>query len=462
MRIFRLFVVMFASVVVQLSFDSVSLAQTVTYPYSFTDQYGLANPVYGTLAQGRNANLYGTAAQLTGDGSIFKFATAGSAGTLFAFDVTDGSNPFGGLTLATDDQFYGTTAYGGSANDGVLFKVEPGGSLTILHEFLGGSDGMAPFASPIQASDGNIYGTTCGSDEIAATVYKYARSSGVFTTIYQFAEAQGQCMYAPLIQGTDGNLYGTAIAGGAHNCGTIFKLTTSGALLFYYSFPCSLGGSTPVGPLVEASDGNFYGTTQRGGSSRGHGTIFKMSQAGVVSVIYGFQGAPQDGSQSSAGLTQATDGKLYGTTFAGGTFDFGTLFQITTGGTYRVLSNFSINTGNQPQDAPVQHTNGLLYGTTEAGGEFGSGTIYSLNMGLGPFVAFVQPTGKAGQSAQILGQGLTGTSSVTFNGVAAVSFTVLGDTFMTAVVPSGATTGKVVVTTPGGALTSNVSFRISD
>jgi uncharacterized repeat protein (TIGR03803 family) len=451
---------MFASFAMWLSVDRVSLTQTVTYPYSFTGQYGLADPFYGTLAQGRDANLYGTAAQLSGDGSVFKFATAGSAGSLFAFDVTDGSNPFGGLRLATDGQFYGTTAYGGSANDGVLFKVEPDGSLTILHEFLGGSDGMVPFAGPIQASDGNLYGTTGGSDEIAATVYKYDRSSGVFTTIYQFAETQGQSIYAPLVQGTDGNLYGTAVEGGAHSCGTIFKLTTSGELLFYYSFPCGLGGSAPFGPLVQASDGNFYGTTQRGGSSRGHGTIFKMSQAGVVSIIYGFQGAPQDGSQPSAGLTQATDGKLYGTTAAGGTFDFGTLFQITTGGTYKVLSTLSINTGNQPQDAPVQHTNGLLYGTTVGGGKFGFGTVYSVKMGLGPFVTFVQPTAAVGGTAQILGQGLTGTTSVSFNDVAASSFTVVSDTFMTAVVPAGATTGKVVVTTPSGPLTSNVNFRI--
>ncbi len=108
----------------------------------------------------------------------------------------------------------------------------------------------------------------------------------------------------------------------------------------------------------------------------------------------------------------------------------------------------------------MQATNGLFYGTTYLGGHSGNGTVYSLNMGLGPFVTFVRPNGAVGSTAQILGQGLTGATGVTFNGVAATSFKVSADTFMTAVVPSGAGTGPVAVTTPGGTLTSNVSFRI--
>ena len=105
-------------------------------------------------------------------------------------------------------------------------------------------------------------------------------------------------------------------------------------------------------------------------------------------------------------------------------------------------------------------TSGLFYGTSQFGGAFGFGSVYSLNMGLGPFIAFVSATGKVGQTAEILGQKLKGTTSVTFNGVPATSFTVKSSTYMTAVIPTGATTGKVVVTTPTGVLTSNINFVI--
>ena len=460
----RFIVVMCISLALLFSFASISPAQTVTTVYNFTGKNGSANPLYGTLAQGRNAELYGTTYQSTGgQGSIFAFASTGVGSTPFSFNGTNASNPVGGLTLATDGTFYGTTAHGGTQDNGVLFEVTPSGIL-FLHELGGESDGALPYAAPVQASDGSLYGTTNGSSILSgSTIYKYTPASGVFTTIYQFnGDAEGQSIFAPLIQGTDGNLYGTANGGGAYGSGTIFKLNTSGTLLFDYSFPCcGTGGLGPVGPLVQASDGNFYGTTSFGGYGRGYGVIFKMDRNDTVSVLYEFKGPPNDGRGPSAGLTQATDGKLYGTTTAGGLSDSGTLFQITTGGTYKLLYSFLNEAGTSPQAAPAQHTNGILYGTTELGGRFGFGTIYSLDMGLGPFVTFVRPTGRVGKSVQILGQALTGTTSVTFNGVAAAKFTVISDTYMTAVVPAGATTGVVVVATPAGNLTSNVSFRIS-
>jgi uncharacterized repeat protein (TIGR03803 family) len=180
-----------------------------------------------------------------------------------------------------------------------------------------------------------------------------------------------------------------------------------------------------------------------------------LSSTILDSRVTGFEGKFPEG-----GLVQATDGNLYGSTSSGGAGDNGTLYQITTDGVYTQLYSFPKSIGVQPTAALLQDTNGLFYGTTLAGGANGVGSVFSLNMGLGPFVTFVRPTGGVGHAAQILGQGLTGATSVTFNGVAATSFTVVNDTYMTAVVPTGATTGKVVVTTPGGTLTSNVNFRI--
>jgi uncharacterized repeat protein (TIGR03803 family) len=145
----------------------------------------------------------------------------------------------------------------------------------------------------------------------------------------------------------------------------------------------------------------------------------------------------------------------------GGSSGFGTIFKISTSGNYQQLYSFTGTTGQNPGPPPLQHTNGLLYGGTEWGGTYGYGVIYSLDMGLGPFITFVRANGKVGQKAQILGQGLTGTTSVTFHGVPASSFTVVGDTYMTAVVPSGATSGTVTVKTPSGTLVSNKTFRVS-
>ncbi len=185
-----------------------------------------------------------------------------------------------------------------------------------------------------------------------------------------------------------------------------------------------------------------------------------------VSYVYSFQGYPVDGYDATAALLEGSDGKLYGTTERGGydldgTKDYGTLYQITADSfQYQLLYSFIPRVGWDPYWSMMQHTNGKFIGTTVLGGRYAGGAIYSLDMGLGPFIALVRYTGRVGQPVQILGQGFTGTTSVTINGVVATSFKVASDTYMTAVVPTGATTGPVVVTTPTGTLTSNRDFQI--
>lgn len=227
-----------------------------------------------------------------------------------------------------------------------------------------------------------------------------------------------------------------------------------------YSFPCGAGGNEPAGPLVQASDGNFYGTAALGGTF-GNGAIFKATPAFQVSILYNFVGGTKDGQNPFSGLVQATDGNFYGNTANGGSAKLGTLFQISTNGVYKSLYSFRATGSQRPITGLMQHTNGLLFGTTGGGGANSLGTVFALDMGLGPFVTFVQPTGKVGQTAQILGQGFTGTAGVTFNGFAATSVTVGRSTYLRAVIPSGATTGPVVVTTPNGTLTSNVNFVVA-
>ncbi len=186
--------------------------------------------------------------------------------------------------------------------------------------------------------------------------------------------------------------------------------------------------------------------------------MFKVNDVLDYSVVHNFPASATDGIDPEAGLVEATNHNLYGVTLSGGTKGKGIIYSVAPDGQLTDIFDWAVKT--QPQAAMVQHTNGTLYGVSYQGGNYGLGVVYSLNLGLGPFVTLASSTGKAGQAAQILGQGLSGATGVTFNGVAAASFNVVSDTYMTAVVPAGATTGPVVVTTPTGALTSNKNFRM--
>ncbi len=436
-------------------------SQTVSIAHSFNVADGIW-PEYGSLVQGRTGDLYGMAdgGGADGVGTMFRLApTVENFAVLHNFDVTDGQGPPIGLTLARDGNFYGTTSYGGTFGAGVLFMVTPAGALTVLHEFTGVADGGYPLVPPIQGSDGNLYGATYGrtfSNE-ESVLYKLT-PSGQFSTVYTFDTEHGFAPYTPIVQATNGNLYVAATQGGTFNCGSILVLTTSGVLKNTLSFRCNGAGSYASG-LIQAADGNFYGTAATGGAYN-FGTVFKLDhQTGAVTVLHNFGATSSDGQNPIGGVTQGSDGNFYGTAEYGGDSQGGTIFQITSGGVYTQIYSFTV-LGATPRGAPVQHTNSVFYGTTNSGGEFGYGTIYSLDMGLAPFVALPRPYGKIGATVQILGQNLTEAIAVTFNGVPASSFSVVSGTYLTAVVPSGATTGSVVVTTPRRSFTSNRSFQV--
>ena len=436
---------------------SLASAQTYSTVLNFNGSNG-ANPFYVSLVQGRDGRLYGTtySGGANGLGAVIRInLTTKNSVVVHSFSGTDGSNPGAGLTLATDGNYYGTTVMGGSANAGVLYKISTAGTYTVLHQFAGGSDGANPYGPPIQASDGNFYGATAGSGATNATIYKYT-SSGAYSVIYTFGESTTGYWVYGLTQGTDGLLYATSNSGAAENSGALVKLTTSGVLKGTHTFnPSNDGGngpSEPIGAPIQASDGNFYGTTQAGGTDR-EGTLYQVTSVFGVNVPYNF--GFNNSSNPSPGLIQASDGNIYGVTSSG---DQNIYSWDLTGGGYTSLltlpAGFFIN-------GMMQDTSGVFYGTSWTMGPHNDGYVYSFDMGLGPFIAFVRSQGKVGATAQILGQGFTGTTSVTFNGVSA-SFSVVSDTYMTALVPSGAATGPVVVTTPTGTLTSNPSFRVTE
>ena len=193
-------------------------------------------------------------------------------------------------------------------------------------------------------------------------------------------------------------------------------------------------------------------------------TIFKITPDGTLTTL-------DTSCQPEAPLIQGSDGNLYGTTYTGGNSNTsacyavfsagcGTVFKIGTGNALTILHNFDLTDGDLPTGGLLQATSGAFYGTSSIGGANSEGTLFRLTGQLGPFITFVLPVSKVGKTAEILGQSLTGTTAVTFNGVPATSFSVVSDTYLTAVVPSGATTGPVVVTTPTGALTSNKNFQV--
>ncbi len=468
-------------------------AQTFTTLFSFDGTDG-ANPYYA-LVQATNGNFYGTTVEgsATEVGTLFNISPAGKLTRLHNFcseqNCADGASPEGVLVQATNGDFYGTTIWGGhafssicSTGCGVIFKITAGGTLTTLHEFCAAGppcvDGEAPFGGLIQATDGNLYGTTAsggntsGCEDGCGTIFKIT-PSGVFTTLHTFIATEGQRPLAPLMQATNGDLYGTASAGGARGAGTVFRITQSGELTVLYSF-CTQGGDSctdgedPYAGLVHAPDGNLYGTTTWGGAYGYYGTVYKITPTGEFTTLYSF--CPQapacpDGYGSYGGLTIATNGNLYGTNWAGGgPASAGTIFEITPAGVLTTLYSFCSQAncpdGSTPIAGLIQGTDGNLYGTASGGGAYGQfGTVFKLSVGLDPFVE-TQPTiGYTGMPVKILGTDLSGATSVTFNGTAA-AFEILSNSEIKATVPAGATTGTVQVVTSSGTLSSNTAFRI--
>lgn len=449
-------------------------SQTFSVLYNFGNINGdpiqPSNP--GMIAQGRDGNLYSTAPSggASACGAVFKMTLTGTLSVLYNLDGTHGCIPMGGLTLGTDGNFYGTTLQGGSpCCSGTIFKVTPTGNLTTLYSFTGQNDGCYPFSAPTQGTDGNWYGTTsnCGTYS-QGTVYRVT-STGTFTALYQFdGGAHGGQPQDPVTQGTDGNLYGTTLYGGSLGYGIVFKISTAGKLTVLYNFDGAHGGF-PTGPLIQGKDANFYGTTQGNGSDGG-GVVFKITTSGNLTVLHNMS-PNTDGAGPADGVIQASDSNLYGAnSLPVAAVNEGTIFKTTTAGAFSIVYPFDTSgtNGSAPQANLVQHTNGILYGDTQAGGTgnvvcaAGScGVFYSLNKSLPPFAGLVSTSGRVGAKIGILGQGFTSSSVVTFGTVAASTITRSGTTFLTATVPSGATTGLVTVTTNSGTLTSIKTFRVA-
>lgn len=453
------------------------------------------------LVQGLDGNLYGTASfggvlSKEGDrnclqrcGTIFKVTPSGAVTILYTFcalrNCADGSIPTAAMVLATDGNFYGTTQYGGQYGSGTVFKFTSAGRLTTLYSFCAVAyvcpDGAYPYGGMVQGLDGSLYGSTVGGSSVTGThgTLFSITTTGTLTTLHNFCSVIN-CPYAgqpisTLVLGTDGNIYGVAGGYYCYECGTAFELI-AGQYSTLYSFCTFLGGcpnGSDPGALMQAADGNLYGTY--GPYDTDAEWVFEMTTSGTILNTFDV------GSDSPLGtLLQATDGNLYGTGFNwfGLVGVGGSVFELTATGEASTLHTFC-STLNNRQDCVdgygpfglIQATDGNLYGTTYYGGtstscvggiyDSGCGTLFRISTGLQPFVTTVPVMGSAGTDVIILGHNFTGSTGVTFNGIAA-SFTVVSDTEITATVPAGAATGSVEVNLEHSVLQSNKNFVVTE
>ena len=327
-------------------------------------------------------------------------ALPADAGAQPAFQLLHGfvdpaRNPVSAPVQASDGSLYGTTLDGGS-DFGAVYRIDSSGSFSVVH-FFRGDDGDDPYAELTPASDGFLYGTTVlGGEANAGTIFRIEPATGAVITVHSFATTppSGSFPYGRLTQGSDGFLYGTTAEGGVENLGAVYRLDpATGVVTSIHSFTTTAPSSWgPRAGLTQASNGFLYGTTLGGGGAMGlssSGTVYRLHPAtGEVTTLHAFTwmgpGKPVNPSPY-AGLTQAGDGFLYGTTAFGGTHGTGSIYRLDPA-TDAVSTVYSFTAGEDgwvPFAGLTQASDGYLYGTTEHGGAANAGTVYRLDPATG-------------------------------------------------------------------------------
>ena len=372
----------------------------------------------GELVQTSDGTFFGVAFDggANGSGAVFSYKTGDPSPTaIYSFGELqgsaatgiqtngDGANPLGGLTVGRDGNFYGTTSAGGATGSGTIFRITPAGVLTTLYTFSAtnanqNADGRMPEGKLVQVADGSFFGNAVlGGAFGAGTLFKITEA-GAFTLEYTFpaldannSNATGSWPAAGLLLANDGNMYGAARYGGANGLGTIFSLSQQGVFQLLHTFSASplasnADGGSPTAGLMQARDGNLYGTSIVGGSEN-YGTIFRIGTGGVFSTLYSFnsnsQGAdPFDGYGTTGPLIEGPDGTLYGTTYQGGAAS-GTVFGISPTGAYSLMFSFGSDSGSSvnPSGGLIIGADGNLYGVTAGVNSLSNivpGSIYML------------------------------------------------------------------------------------
>ena len=386
-----------------------SAASTVSTLYSFTGHVTGSSDGFGptgSLVQGSgDGNLYGTTSGGgTGMlGTVFRITPAGDETVLYAFNplVDDPTTPRFGLIQGSDGNFYGVTvgSFGGNFG-GDVFRVTPAGAETIIIQDEGADTGDDPFAGGLtESTDGYLYGIKPPGN-LAGDIYVYPVENDITSPAtlngVTLPPTGGSLTSSSILQARDGTFYITLPTGGAKELGVVLKVV-AGTTTPLYSFGSVPDDAlAPLAPLIEGTDGNLYGTTATGGPSaacpNGCGTVFRITPAGVETVLHSFGNNAADGQAPSGALVQGIDGNFYGLTSAGGNTpagsatpncNCGTIFRITPAGEETVLYSFGTgaNDGKQPSGALLQASDGNFYGTTGSGGPSNDGTVFKLVAG---------------------------------------------------------------------------------
>jgi len=348
---------------------------------------GTPSMSYGPLLQGRDGSLYGASygGGASGAGTIFKLIPGVSFQVLHGFGGgTDGLGPNDGVIQAADGSLYVAAVQGGANNVGSVVRQSGGGGFTPFATLSAANDnGYYPRSNPVQAADGNFYGVmSSGGSAGAGTIYKMT-SAGAISLLYTFnGSTKGRTPYGRLALATNGVLYGTTISGGSAYLGTVFAYDPSAktfTLLHSFTGP---DGSSPYSGLMEGSDGRLYGMTS-GGGAYGYGTIFAVNAvSGALTTLHSFNG--KDGSGPYATLFEASDGRVYGTASTGGASNAGSVFVIDKSGTgFALLHSFNVADGAYPRAGLIEASDGYLYGTAPGGGSANNGVIFRIAPGGG-------------------------------------------------------------------------------
>jgi uncharacterized repeat protein (TIGR03803 family) len=333
--------------------------------------------------------LFLTAAGLVAAGGAARSVARDQGATvtiIHTFAGTEGAHPWGGMVQATDGNLYGTTTAGGPLANGALFRMNTAGTVTLLN-YPSSAFQSVPIGDLIQAHDGFLYGTAFGPQSLQNTGGSAFRMSlgGSVTGLHNFVgNADGSHPWAGVVEGSDGNFYGTTFggAGGPSHLGSVFRMSPAGGTTILHVFT-QAEGAQPRGALVEGPDGSFYGTTTYYGTNAA-GSVFKITPDGALTVLHQFTGGG-GGAHPYAGLCLGTDGNFYGTTYDGGAYNLGTVFRMTPSGQLTVLHAFAGNGGgSHPYSGLIQADDGLFYGTT--GGKGTSswveyGTVFQMTPG---------------------------------------------------------------------------------
>ena len=305
--------------------------ESVLYSFTGGSDGGYPN---SNLVLDTAGNLYGT----TLFNNVFELTPSGALTLLHTFTGPDGWSPYGTLIRDAHDNLYGTTMSGGAFNAGTVFEITSTGQEIVLYSFTGGADGGAPFNGGLLLAGTTLYGTTVGGGAGFGVVYKLTLK-GIESVVYSFlGGTDGDTPEGNLVRDKNGNLYGNTFEGGSaygsvlcsFGCGTVFQITPTGTEIILHSFSAGADGSFPYAGLVGDTNGNLYGATTSGGSSCNCGTVYKLTSSGTETILHSFKGGA-DGNDPVGALILDAKGNLYGATYYGGvagSFGNGVVFKV--------------------------------------------------------------------------------------------------------------------------------------